>query len=177
MRVNSNINMQSRFLNAGWLNKVQNQNSSAKKSSQESEGVVVTLSSFGKADGDIQSLMDQKQQITESKNNLIGRTLDEGLDMESIKPQLEEYETQLEAIDTQISQTISLYAKQQNEKQKGINYKTAMSEKSAETERSDSIIGLSSDLNQIKTASSVQTRIDGETRTLESEIKLDLTRG
>lgn len=179
MRVNINIDRHNNFLNAHYLNRTLNHSSSAQKSErqEQKEAVSVSISPLGKANSLVEVLMKQKQQIIENKNDLIGKTLEKGEGMDSIKSQLENYEEQLKDIDAQITQIMTEYSRQETEKQKGITYEAPKTEKGYQTELSNTILGSSSSLNQTQVVSSAKNRIDGEARVLESEIKLDGARG
>src|SRR5699024_9586970 len=121
MRANMNIVMQNNFLNVGHINQDLNQNNFAIKNSEQQERKdTVFISSLGKADSLIESLMKQKQNIIEMKNKLVGRTLEKGENIDSIKSELECFEEQLKNIDEQIAQTMAEPSKRQAESQKKI---------------------------------------------------------
>ncbi|MBU5675314.1 hypothetical protein KQI88_02655 [Alkaliphilus sp. MSJ-5] len=178
MRVNMNIGMQNNFFNVRHINQGLNQNNFAIKNSEQQERKdTVSISSLGKASSLIESLIKQKQNITEMKNELIGTTLEKGGNMDSIKSQLECFEKQLKNIDEQIAQTMAEQSKRQAESQKEIAYKKPKTEEEIQTERLNSIVSLSSSLSQAQVVSSAKTKVDGESRILEMEIKLDESRG
>lgn len=151
--------------------------------SQKAEGEdIVTISPQGRVKSFIESLMKQKQHITEQKNLLIGKTLEKGDTLDSIKPQLEAYDEQLKIIDRQISDLIAKEMEKQAEQQaekikpKGEDHKPK-TEEEIQSERLAGISSLSDDLKQAQIVSSVKARVDGNSRVLESEIALDQSRG
>lgn len=178
MRTNMNIGMQKSFLHIRHVNPGLNQNKVAMEGGKQ-QGLkdILSISSRGKASSFIESLMKQKQNITEMKDKLVGKTLEKGGDMDSIKVQLEYFEEQLKNIDEQIAQTIAEQSKKQAEAQKEIIYKKPNTESEIQTERLNFVVDLSTKLIQTQALSSVKTRIDGESRVLEMEIKLDESRG
>lgn len=178
MRVNMNSGMQNSLLNVRHINQGLNQNNFAiKNSGLQERKDTVSISPLGKTKSLIESLMKQKQKIIESKNELIGRTLENGGNIDSVKSQLESFEEQLKNIDEQIAQTMAEQLKQQDEDLKKMAYKKPKTEEEIQTERLNSIVSLSSSLSQAQVASSVKTKVDGESRILETEIKLDESRG
>lgn len=178
MRVNMNIGMQNNLLNVHNINQGLNQKQPIiKNGGLQERKDTVSISLLGKAKSLTESLMKQKQKIIESKNELIGRTLEKGANMNSIKSQLESFEEQIKNIDEQIAQTIAEQIKQQTEDQKKMAYKKLKTEEEVQTERLNSIISLSSSLSQARVVSSVKTKVGGESRVLEMEIKLDESRG
>ncbi|MDD4627062.1 MAG: hypothetical protein PHP87_08270 [Syntrophomonas sp.] len=177
MRINPNIGMQNGFLNVYRINQDLNQNSYALKNNQQHERKdTLSISPLGKTNSLIESLMKQKQDIIERKNELIGNTLEKGINMDSIKSQLESYEEQLKTIDEQIAQIMAEQAKQQAEKQKETKDAKPKTEEETETERLNSIISLSLNIKQAQVISSVKTKVDGDARVLKSEIELDKAR-
>jgi hypothetical protein len=178
MRVDRINGMQDGILNVHYWNKNVEQRISAPKKERQEQKDTISISPLGKTGHLAEALMEQKQKIIENKNELIGRTLEKGEDMESIKSQLESFETQLNDIDTQIAQITAEYAKQKADKLKGkeITYEADEKGKEAGDELANSVISLSSSLNQTQMVSSVKTRIDGEARILKTEIKLDNSR-
>jgi hypothetical protein len=179
MRINPNIGMQNGFLNVYRINQDLNQNSYALKNNQQHERKdTLSISPLRKTNSFIESLMKQKQDVIERKNELIGNTLEKGRDMDSIKSQLESYEEQLKTIDERIAQIMAEQAKQQAEKQKETKNAKPKTEEEipAETERLNSIISLSPPPKQAQVISSVKTKVDGDARVLKSEIELDKAR-
>lgn len=179
MNINMNIGMRNNTIN---LNGIKNQNLNQNQSViQKNDALLrrdtVSISPLGKSKSIIQSLMNQKQKITESKNELISRNLEKGGDMADIKSQLKSFEEQLESIDEQIAQTMAEQMKQQEQEQNKVETKKPKTEEEAQTQRFNSLINLSSSLDKAQVISSVKTKSDGEARVLESEIKIDEGRG
>lgn len=181
MHVNMNIGMKNYLLNVNHINSqgLDQKQLIIKNSELQEQKDSVTISPLGKTKGIIESLMKQKQRINESKSELIGRTLEKGDNIESIKSQLESFEEQIETIDEQIAQTLAEEIKEENEEQKKMAYKNKKpkTDEEVQAERLNSIVDLSSSLNQAQVVSSVKTNMDGEARVLEIEIKLDESRG
>lgn len=179
MRVNINIGMQNHLLKVQHSN---NQNLSQKQPITKNGDLLeqkdtVSISPLGKAKSLVESLMKQKQKIIESKNEIVSRTLEKGGNIDSIKSQLESFEEQLKNIDEQIAQTMTEQIKKQNEEQKKIENKKTKTEEEVQTEWLNSIVSLSSSLTQAKVVSAVKTKADGEAKVLETEIKIDESRG
>lgn len=178
MRVNINNGMQSNFLAIRHNNQGFNKNNFViKNSEQQEQKDTVSISPLGKANSLIESLIKHKQNITENKNELIGKTLEKGEDMDSIKSQLECFEEQLRNIDVQIAQITSEQLVQQAESQKEIAYKKPKAEEEAKNERLNSIVNLASNISQVQAVSSLKNKVDGESSVLKMEAKLDGSRG
>lgn len=178
MVINVNSSIQNNFLNVSNINSGLDQNNLNIKNKEEQEGKdTVFISPLGKINNLIEVLMKQKQNINEMKNELIGRTLEKGEDIDSIKSQLECFEEQIKNIEEQIAQTMVEQSKLQAESQKEMIYKKPKTEEEIETERLNSIVNLSSNLSQLQVISSMKTKAEGESKVLETEIKLDESRG
>lgn len=136
----------------------------------------VSISPLGKAKNYIDSLMKQKQKLTESKDALISATLEKGESMDSIKAQLESYEEQIKAIDEQVAQTMADQLKPKKNSQDDAENIRPKTEEAIQAERMNSLVSLSSDLKQTQIVASTKTNIDGESRILKIEIKLDEAR-
>lgn len=177
MRVNMNIGMQNKILIVRDLKQGLNQNDFAiKNNEQQEQKDTVSISPLGKANNLIESLMKQKQNIIKRKNELIGTVIEKGRSMDNIKSQLECFEEQLKNIDEQITQAMAEQFKQQNESKIEIEYKKPKTEEEIQTERLNSIVNMSSSIRQEQVVSSVKTKVDGESRVLEMEVKLDESR-
>lgn len=136
----------------------------------------VTISPLGKAKNYIDSLMKQKQKLTESKDALISATLEKGESMDSIKAQLESYKEQIQTIDEQVAQAMADQLKPKNDSQDNAENTKPKTEEAIQTERMNSMASLSSDLKQAQIVASTKANIDGESRVLKIEIKLDESR-
>lgn len=101
MRVNLNIGMQNNFLNVYHINNqdLSQKQSIIKNSDLREQKDTVSISPLGKTKSLVESLMKQKQKIIESKNQLIGRTLEKGGNIDSIKSQIESLEEELKTVD------------------------------------------------------------------------------
>lgn len=180
MRKDMNIAMHNNLLNASTINHGFHELNFAVKGNEEQKGIerkdTVSISPLGKAKSLIESLVKQKEKIMENKNELISRTLENGGNMDSIKTKLEAFEEQVQNIDNQIAQITSDQLKQQAEEQKKVAYKKPKTEEEIQTERLHSMASMSSSLDQAKVVSSVKTKVDGESKVLEIEIKLDGSR-
>ncbi len=179
MGTNMNITIKNNFFNTTPINRGLYEKNFAIKGSEQQGGKdsdSISISSLGKAKSLIESLTKQKEKIIENKNELIGRTLEKGGSMDSIKARLETFEEQIKNIDNQIAQITSEQLKQQVEEQKKVAYKKPKTEDEVETERLHSMVNMSSSLDQAKVVSSVKTKVEGELRVLGTEIKLDASR-
>lgn len=177
MGINMNIGMQNNYLNVSSTNHGIKYNTATPKNTEKyDEKDSISISILGKASNRIESLMEQKQNIIDTKNELISMTLEKGRSMENIKSQLDSYDEQLENIDEQISQIITEQFKKQVEDKKEMIYKKPETKEELENEKLNSMVNLSTSLNKIQMISSVKMEIDGEARVLEVEIKLDESR-
>jgi cellobiose-specific phosphotransferase system component IIA len=177
MNTNMNITIKNNFFNVGSVNQGLFENNFAIKGNvQQGRKDTISISPSGRAKSLIESLNKQKEKIIESKNELIARTLEKGCGMDSIKDRLETFEEQIKGIDNQIAQITSEQLKQQAEEQKKIAYKKPKTEDGAETERLHSMVSMSSSLDEAKVVSSVKTKVEGQSKVLRMEIKLDASR-
>ncbi len=177
MNTNMNITIKNNFFNAGSVNQGLFENNFAIKGNvQQERKDTISISPSGRAKSLIESLNKQKEKIIENKNELIARTLEKGCSMDSIKDRLETFEEQIKGIDNQIAQITSEQLKQQAEKQKKIACTKPKTEDGAETERLHSMVSMSSSLDEAKVVSSVKTKVEGQSKVLGMEIKLDASR-
>lgn len=144
------------------------------ESSDEGQRDTFTLSSRGKAMSLIDNLMKQKMEITDRKNSLIASTVEKGASMETIKPQLEAYDEQLENIDVQITQAMARELEKKEDKENADNSPKTREE--LENERLTDIVTLSGDVQNVDMLDSVKTKVDRRITVLESEISLDTGR-
>jgi hypothetical protein len=175
MRIN-NLGVQSTFINLHSVNRTANQNTT-QKSEQQDQSYTVSISSSGKASSLIDNLMKQRQNITDSKNNLVSRTLKDGGSMESIQSQLDSYDKQINDINMQIVQLTAQFSKDKTHKSDSSVNSEPKTDNQIQTERAGSLIKLSTNLGQLQTVSSAKTKIDGEAGSLQSEIRIDESRG
>ncbi|HWR22545.1 MAG TPA: hypothetical protein VN366_03630 [Feifaniaceae bacterium] len=176
MRVTfSNIG-QSNFLNIHGVHQsiaIRNGSGGSLQSIKAEGRDIVTISLQGRAKSLLQNLMKQKTDITEQKNALVSKTLEEGGTLDSIEPQLEAYEELVKMIDQQIAETMAKEIEKQAEKRKPKGDHKPKTEEETQNARLANISSLSGDLQQAKIASSVKTKVDGESRILKSEIEFD----
>lgn len=127
----------------------------------------------------LESLVKKKEKLLENKNNLIARTLEKGGKLADIKPQLEEYDAKMKEIDLKMKEL--MLEQEEKEKQKKetdkSNYKKPESKKEVEQKNQGNIIQLDAGLKHTRRIKAAQKRIEGETRIVEMEIKLDIKRG
>lgn len=152
---------------------------------QQERRDVVNISNFGrnvfgqknKTQNLINSLMEQKQNITDAKNNLVTKTLESGQGIDSIKNELKSYEEQLTAIDETIATTMLEEQKRALEEATGAGNKPQ--EKKPETEEElqaqklKKMAEISGDVSQVKIISSAKRSVQGQIKVLQGEIKLD----
>lgn len=162
MRVNNSV-LQSN----GLLNIIRTgQNKSARKQGIETKNGVNNSSSM------LDSLMDRKQRVTDMKNELIGKTLENGGELKDIKQQIEAYEEQLRLIDEEITKTMSKQTEEITGKEDDEKGEEITKEEFTEKKNRD-MLTLSGSMEQIKLLASVKTRMENQTNTWSSEIKKD----
>ncbi|WP_027400256.1 hypothetical protein [Anaerovorax odorimutans] len=173
MRVNIDIGVRNSFINPNSINNrlTQSDNSLIKGIKQERKDTS-SISSRGKAFNLIESLMKQKQNIIKSKNDLMGRTLENGGSIESIKTQLESYDEQLKNIDEQIAKSITEETDKQ-EKSNMDNTNDKKSEDDLENEKLNNIVSLKNNLSHVNAVSSAKTKMEGQAKVWASEIETD----
>ncbi|MCB2353721.1 hypothetical protein [Clostridium estertheticum] len=136
----------------------------------------------------LDQLIKQKQNLTDSKNALVDRALKSGESISSIKDKLENIDSQIKKIDAQISKIqmedqrkLLDTDKKSNETKKAREKSKTHSSNNTKTDvvcdQMDSLLNLSGNLAKIQVLSSEKKSMMGETKVLESEIKLDISRG
>ena len=120
----------------------------------------VSISPMGKAMSVIESLMKQKERINERKNELIGKTLENGGDINSIKSQLESYELQLESVDEAISDIMSQEMEDQNNESKNYSKTEPKTQENVEQQQFSNLLTMSSDIEKAEIISSVKTKLE-----------------
>ncbi|MBX4270479.1 hypothetical protein [Clostridium estertheticum] len=136
----------------------------------------------------LDQLMKQKQNLTDSKNDLVDRALKSGESISSIKDKLENIDSQIKKIDAQISkiqmedQRKLLDTDEKNKetkktKEKSKTHSSNNTKPDVVCDQMDSLLNLSGNLAKIQVLSSEKKSMTGETKVLESEIKLDIGRG
>lgn len=138
-----------------------------------------TLSKQNQKSSMLESLFKQKQNIINSRSNLIERTIENGGSLDTIKSQLEDFDEQLTAIDKQIEK----YMFDQEQKALDINKKEEIlpdkkpkTETEIEANRFNKILSLSNNISQMEFASSVKKEMQGQARILKREIEIDESR-
>lgn len=177
MRISSNLQVGKGYLNINNMNNSFNQKDAKNPETAKLNKDTVSISPLGKNKNIIESLVKKKQKIMENKNNLISKTLEKGDDIDSIKSELSSFEEQLKNVDDEINKTLSEQLKKNEETSKLLGYGKTNIDKDEENDRFKSIVNLSSSLDKTKSITSLKKKSDGEIRILESEIKLDETRG
>ena len=135
----------------------------------------LSISPMGRALTAIDTLMQQKEELNERKNELIGSTLEQGGDIKSIEVQLKSYETQLKTIDDQIDEVMS---QEFIDKDKLVESKKESQPKTKEEQEKEKIATLTAmttDIEHIETLASVKGKIERELSTIKSSMKLDGT--
>lgn len=135
----------------------------------------VEISLFGQNNSRIKYLMEQRQSLVERKNEWLQSAMEKGEDVKSLRDMLDSYEEQMKELDQQISQEMARQNREQLDKaqQAAKKEEEPKTKEEIEQERMASLMALSSGISQAETVQSSQTRIDGEARVLESEIKMD----
>lgn len=127
----------------------------------------------------IESLMKQKENLQESKKNLIDRTLENGGQLNLIKDQLSDLDEQIRTIDEQISQQLlderkkALGLDDENPKNEKADANKPKTEQEAEAEKLQNVVSLVGNMDQVKTMSSLKRNLQGQARILQMEISLD----
>lgn len=115
----------------------------------------------------IENLMKQREQVLEMKNSLTERALEKGENPSSLQEQMKQFEQQLADLDAQIAQA-------QKEKQTAPN-EQPKKEKPKSVE--EAIFSQSGSLEQMQIMQQTERSLSREKISLESEMKLDATRG
>lgn len=115
----------------------------------------------------VDSLMKQRENLLDMKSKLTERALEKGEDPSSLQEQMKEFEKQLADLDAQIAQA-------QKEKQESTN-DTKKEEKPKTVE--EAIFSHAGSLGQTKTLQQMDRSLTREKASLESEMKLDASRG
>lgn len=172
MKLNFSPIVQNQIFNVYRINQsaAQNNGKVGDASAEKGRKDMAFISTQGKRESLIETLMKQKMDIMEQKDSLISSAKKEGKSVESIRSQLEVYEKQLKDIEDQISKAMTREMEKQAEKKKKDEPKT---EQEIENERLANVMDLSLGLQKAEMVSSVKARVDGEARILKSEIELD----
>lgn len=136
----------------------------------------LTISPQGKAASAIEQLLKQKEAIKERKNEFMNTALEEGRTMDSMRPQLEIYEEQIKAIDDQIGQIAAQQTQETMQKTQAEGKpenKQPKTEGELQQEKLNTMMALSTSIENVKTVDAVRTKTQGESAVLKSEIELD----
>lgn len=176
MQVNASFCQPSnQFFNVAAINRGLSKDGTAVNDQTGKNRDQVTLSPQGKAMSAIENLMKQKDAITERKNALIGKTLENDGDMEAIQPQLDMYNEQLETLDKQISQITAQQLEQaakKDEEKKSEKADENKTEEQIETENLSNLANVTKSIKDAELVSSVKNKVDGEVRVKKAEIKM-----
>lgn len=137
----------------------------------------VQISPQGKAANLLESLMKQKTFLTERKNELMASAAEKGTPMDAIQAQLDSYDEQIKTLDQQMAEIMAQQMEKEAEKQKEAKKDEPKTEQEIQNQRLADITDLSVQANQVETTNSIKTKLDGRTRVLECEVKLDKQRG
>ena len=121
----------------------------------------------------LEVLMEQKQQVTEQKYSLIGRHLEKGGDIQAIESQIEAYDEQIKTIDAQMK-AAQLSEQQKQEEQQDIAVMSKPKTKEeADASKLNDILSISTSHKQTEEIVNIKERMERESTTLQTEIKLD----
>ena len=159
-----------------------------KNNTVNKSSMAVSLGKKSKKNNMLENLIEQKVNLMDRKNDIIEKALENGESPSAIKEKLDDINKQIDEINEQISkiqceeQRKSLGtedASKKKEKLKEKSNKLSAEESNGDNskEKMTSVLSLSNNLSQAKALSSQRTSMSGEVRVLESEIKLDESRG
>lgn len=137
----------------------------------------VLISAQGRKQSIIEQLMKQKQDIIERKNEVKISADEKGYD---VTEQLKAYEEQIKQIDEQISKIQSEEANESNDNKIDLKSTYKQEQKTEEEIQNENLtkisnIAISNELTEI--VSNVKNQIDNRVNILETELKLDASRG
>lgn len=133
----------------------------------------VVISSFGKTQSLMESFLKQKEDILNRKNELIRNTLEQGGQLESIKPRLEIYDEQLKQLEEQFNQSMLQQAAVMDPKKPE---RKSQAEKPAD-QNFHALTDVSLTMDKVQLVSRVQRGLESKTRILSNEIVADNSRG
>ncbi len=133
---------------------------------------VVNVSPKGRVMSMIEVLMNNKQQLKDRKDELIGNTLAAGTDYDNIKDIVKQYDEQIAGIDEQIDslmqEELQRVAEEKDEKES-----EPLTAEEAEQKQLNNIVFSSGDIEQMKVIDSAKNALRRRINVLSSEIKLD----
>lgn len=121
----------------------------------------------------LERLMAQRQNVTDQKYSLIGKTLEKGGDINTIKTQLDAYDEQLKAIDSQISALMAEEVKKQAEKETEKKSKEPKTKEEIQAEKMQSVVFNSGSVEQAEVLQSAKKQLEAEAKILTVEIAQD----
>ena len=131
----------------------------------------------------IEGFMKQKENLLESKNKLIEKTLESGGSVSSIKDQLDDLDDQIRTMDEQISQQLleerqkSLGLDEEDKTNKKPSNDELKTEQELQGEVLNNLVNLSGNIEQTKKLASLKNKMQGEANVMKQEIALDGARG
>ncbi len=137
----------------------------------------VTISSAGSASSQLLELVQERASLEQARSDLVSSTTESGGSTDSIESQLDDYDEQISALDTQIEQLRAQAAKEQTENIVTYSKNTFKNNSSSQTDKLNTITGLSGSLSTAKATASVRSRLDREAKSLQAEIDADQARG
>lgn len=137
----------------------------------------LTLSPMNQFQSRLESLMSQKQDIIEQKNQLIADTLDAGGDIRQIQSMVSLYDEQISNIDSQISQTMKDMMEDPQDKEEEQEGKKPETKEELQQKQMNDLGSASMDLERTGQIYSAYIHKQGAANVLEQEIKLDGGRG
>lgn len=178
----SNTSLSKKFLNNTGKSK---QHDGDDKNNRTTNNLGMALSGKINKNSILENLMKQKEKLTESKTNLIEKSLEKGNDPLSTKEKLETIDKQIEEIDKQINnlkleeQRKTLGTEDKDKKSKDSKQKlNSDSNTDGQKDSSmDSILDISGNLTKAKALSSQRNKMEGSSNVLDNEIKTDEKRG
>lgn len=178
----SNTSLSKKFLNNTGKSK---QHDGEDKNNRTTNNLGMALSGKINKNSILENLMKQKEKLTESKTNLIEKSLEKGNDPLSTKEKLETIDKQIEEIDKQINnlkleeQRKALGTEDKDKKSKDSKQKpNSDSNTDGQKDSSmDSILDISGNLTKAKALSSQRNKMEGSSNVLDNEIKTDEKRG
>lgn len=182
------VNLHHSSNNSFIKNSNDNNGRTEKNNTMNKSSMAVSLGRKSKKNNMFENLIEQKVNLMDRKNDIIEKALENGESPSAIKEKLDNIDKQIEEINEQISkiqceeQRKSLGtedASKKKEKLKEKSNKLSAEESNGDNskEKITSVLSLSNNLSQAKALSSQRTSMSGEVRVLESEIKLDESRG
>ncbi len=148
---------------------------------ENQEGIQDTLSISpqGQAMSNVNNLMKQKLELTESKNELISNALENGEDMSLIEDKIKSYDEKIANIDAQIASSMTKDMETTFEKQKKAAEEAAAeaeknipkTEEEVNQQKLNNMFSFASDLDQIELSQSIKSNAENQANILETQAK------